>query len=1190
MSPDVTTERKLFNPFPGLRPFETDEAYLYFGRDGQSEEIIRRLARTRFVGVVGTSGSGKSSLVRAGLIPALHGGFMISAGSSWRIALFRPGNNPIRNLAASLSHQDLFGNNEQDNDIATAVLEATLRRSALGLIEATRLAGMEPDETLLVVVDQFEELFRFKEAKKDSPNQDEAAAFAKLLLEAAHQTDMPIYVVLTMRSDYLGDCSQFRDLPEALNDGQYLVPRMTRAQRREAIEGPVAVGGGEIAPRLVQRLLNDVGDDPDQLPVLQHALMRTWDHWQKNRQGMTAIDLVDYEAIGGLAQALDQHADEAYNGLDKRGKKLAEKLFKCLTEKDADNRKIRRATTLEQIRGVGEAEQQEVVHVIDRFRKDGHWFLTPPVGEELTGGTLIDISHESLIRKWKRLDRWVEEECASRDQYLRIVEDALDYQKQQDQGGLWRDPKLKQALDWLESTSPNQAWATSYSPNFDQAVRFLEKSKSRQVAEGAHERKQLAREQERLARDRVRRLLTYGLTVGMMLTVSLAIFATFQWQQATKQRQHAESQRQATLIAISDSYTNKQLDLALLLAVEVNRMSDTGSARSQLLSALQQSPSLIALLHGHTNTVFSVAFSPDDAILASASADGSIRLWDVITRQPLGLPLAGHTDTVFSVAFSPDGTILASASKDQTIRLWDIKTRQPLGVPLAGHTDTVFSVAFSPDGTILVSASKDQMIRLWDVKTRQPLGPALIGHTSEVFSAVFSPEGATLASASRDRTIRLWNVKTHRPIGSPLSGHGDSVMWVTFSPDGTTLTSASGDNTIRLWDVKTQQPVATLAGHTAPVFRIAFSPGGAMLASASGDKTIRLWDIHHRQFFENLSGHSGRVCSIAFSSDGAILASASRDEDIRLWDMKSRKPIRTFSTHDHSENSVAFSPRGVILASTGFDKSIRLWDVKTEQLVGQPLTGHSDWVSSIAFSPDGTLLASASLDKTVRVWDIKAWQLIGTLSGHSAPVNSVVFSPDGSTLASASWDHTIRLWDVKTRQLLDTLSGHSDGVFSVAFSPDGRTIASASGDKTIRLWEVKTRQPIGTLSGHADAVFSVAFNPDGAILASGSADHSVRLWDAKTWLPIGILAGHNGLVLSVAFSPDGRTLASSSHNWAILLWDVDVGSWETRACGIANRNFSAEEWKKFFGDQPYRRTCPDLPISAEAQQADKVSS
>jgi energy-coupling factor transporter ATP-binding protein EcfA2 len=307
------------NPFPGLRPFEVDESHLFFGRSGQSQQLIAKLSATRFLAVVGTSGSGKSSLARAGLLPALYGGFMTGAGSAWRVAIMRPGADAIGNLARALNHTEVFGSEDPENNaLQVAITEATLRRGGLGLVEAVRQANMPATENLLVVVDQFEEIFRVEQGRRDEGYENDKAAFIKLLLGAKNQTETPIYVALTMRSDYMGDCAQFWDLPEAINEGQYLIPRLTREQRRAAITGPVAVAGGEITPRLVNRLLNDVGDNPDQLPILQHALMRTWDEWANKIPAHNAvhegeaIDLCCYEAIGGMAQALSRHADEAF--------------------------------------------------------------------------------------------------------------------------------------------------------------------------------------------------------------------------------------------------------------------------------------------------------------------------------------------------------------------------------------------------------------------------------------------------------------------------------------------------------------------------------------------------------------------------------------------------------------------------------------------------------------------------------------------------------------------------------------------------------------------------------------------------------------------------------------------------------------------------------------------------------------
>ncbi len=329
--------------------------------------------------VVGTSGSGKSSLMRAGLLPALHGGFMAQTASVWHVALMRPGSDPLGNLAEALSKLAPFKVQDELAHFQAAMLRASLSRSSLGLIETCKQAPLPASENLLVVVDQFEELFRFKQEAQKSGHGEEAAAFVQLLLEATRQRDLAIFVVLTMRSDFLGDCAQFRDLPEAINDGQYLIPRMTREQRRSAITGPISVAQGEIADRLVQRLLNNVGDNPDQLPILQHALMRTWDYWHVRRQNNSPLDLRDYAKIGGMAEALSQHADEAYNELpDDRSRKIAEVIFKRLTEKGADNREVRRPTSLQELAEVSEASIADVVTVIERFRQTGRSFLMPP--------------------------------------------------------------------------------------------------------------------------------------------------------------------------------------------------------------------------------------------------------------------------------------------------------------------------------------------------------------------------------------------------------------------------------------------------------------------------------------------------------------------------------------------------------------------------------------------------------------------------------------------------------------------------------------------------------------------------------------------------------------------------------------------------------------------------------------------
>ena len=496
--------KSIKNPFPGLRPFETDEYRLFFGREGQSDALLARLQRTRFLAVVGTSGSGKSSLIRAGLMPALRGGLMAGAGSGWRIAVMRPGGDPIGNLAAELVKKDVLpaAGAGLRADEAEAVIDATLRGGSLGIVDVARQGRLGEHEKLLIIVDQFEELFRFRAAQQNT-TADEAAAFVKLLLEAAQQRDLSIYVVLTMRSDFLGDCAQFQGLPEAINDGQYLIPRMTRDERRFAVTGPVGVTRGKITEPLVNRLLNDVGDNPDQLPILQHALMRTWEHWQAHRRNGEPIAMEHYEAIGTMSDALSRHADEAFNELpDERSRSIAQKLFKALTERGADNREIRRPTRMDALCAIAGASQQEMTAVIDVFRRGGRSFLMPPAGVVLRPDTVIDISHESLIRNWKRLKEWVNEEAQSARYYRRLAETAVLHREGSE--GLMQDPALQIIYDWYEESKPNAAWAERYHPDFDEAVSYLNRSVYARDAAVADRERQRNAELERAQQERER--------------------------------------------------------------------------------------------------------------------------------------------------------------------------------------------------------------------------------------------------------------------------------------------------------------------------------------------------------------------------------------------------------------------------------------------------------------------------------------------------------------------------------------------------------------------------------------------------------------------------------------------------------------------------------------------------------------
>ena len=519
----ASNKRFASSPYPGLRPFETEESDIFFGREQQTDELLVRLHRHRFLAVVGPSGCGKSSLVRAGMIAGLKTGFMCDAGSKWRTASMRPGEHPLAQLAAALLAAAPSGT-EYETDKAPLLIQAALRRGPLSLIEVARELDLCQDTNLLILVDQFEELFRFR--KKGDPN--EADAFVALLLNTAARRDLPIYIVITMRSDFLGDCALFRDLPEAINDGQYLTPRLTREQCAAAICGPARVFGGDVDDPLVNQLLNDFGPDPDQLPVLQHALMRMWHRRLKGSGEATdtspvVLTVDDYESIGGLQYALSRHADEVLADLTPEQQRVAQILFRRLTERGAGRRDTRAPARLQEIADIAGVDPSEVIPVVEAFRRGDRSFLTPRDGP-LESSTLLDIGHESLIRQWHTLSHWVEEEGESAAVYARMKETARLWKK--GSAALWGTPDLEVALAWKRDAHATEEWALRYgtADEFKLAMEFLTASRERQrsLEKEVHEA-YLARIRRANRRTFGSAVLALAMAVGVLLYLYLKV-------------------------------------------------------------------------------------------------------------------------------------------------------------------------------------------------------------------------------------------------------------------------------------------------------------------------------------------------------------------------------------------------------------------------------------------------------------------------------------------------------------------------------------------------------------------------------------------------------------------------------------------------------------------------------------------
>ncbi|MEG4218614.1 AAA-like domain-containing protein, partial [Microcoleus sp. Pol14C6] len=692
---------------------------------------------------------------------------------------------------------------------------------------------------------------------------------------------------------------------------------------------------------------------------------------------------------------------------------------------------------------------------------------------------------------------WVEKQLANLSPYSESFKAWIESDCQ-DESRLLRGQALQEAQTWAagKSLSHLDYQFLNASRELQRRVREIERAieTQRQANKILTEANQtLTKAQQKIRSIRIGTFFFAG--VAMLIATGAIFFAGKQVTQAnnlsnTIQESAFSNQSfisgqtfQALLEALKAGTTFKKLDPSADMRKDI---------KGQVMGALQQAVSEVKernSLEGYSNSVFSVAFSPDGKTLASASGDNTIKLWNLQNQKNIKT-LTGHSGLVRSVAFSSDGKTLASARDDNTIKLWNPQTGKPIAT-LTGHSNPVISVAWSPDGKTLASGSADKTIKLWNLQTQKPLA-TLTAHRSFVNSVAFSPDSLTLASAGADKTIKLWNLQTQKPLAT-LTGHRSFVNSVAFSPDGKTLASASSDKTIKLWNLQTKELIATLTGHSDQVNSVAISPDGKTLASASGDNTIKLWNLQTKEAIATLTGHSTFVNSVAWSPDRKTLASASGDGTIKLWNLQTQKNIKTLTRYSSAVNSVAISPDGLTLAVASADGTIKLWNLQTKEAIAT-LTGHSSFVNSVAISPDGKTLASASSDNTIKLWNLQTKEAIATLTGHSSFVNSVAISPDGKTLASASSDKTIKLWNLQTQKNIKTLTGHSYSVNSVAWSPDGLTLAFASFDKTIKLWNLQTQKPLATLTGHSAQVNSVAISPDGKTLASASSDKTIKLW------------------------------------------------------------------------------------------------
>jgi WD40 repeat protein/DNA-binding SARP family transcriptional activator len=1172
------------NPYRGLRPFQEPDAADFFGRERYVARLLARLSdpdSARFLAVVGPSGSGKSSAVAAGLVPALRRDAIPGSGG-WLVVQIHPGAHPLDEIAAALAplaadpHLPLRDLLEHDD----------------GLVRAAHALLPADGGDLLIVIDQFEELFTL--------TVDDAvrAWLLTALTVAATDPRSRVRVVLTMRADYYDRPLSYRDFGELLAAHTEALTPLGAQELIEAITSPAAAVGVRTDPPLLAEIVAEVVDQPAALPLLQYALTELFDQ----REG-DSLTLNAYRAIGGLSGALAKRAEEIYARSGQSGRYAIQQLFlRLITLGEEGGGDTRRRVPRSELASL-EAEHGAVEAAIDAF---GARRLLTFDRDPVTRAPTVEVAHEALLREWGRLRGWIEQGRDTVRAHRRLGEATREWSAADgDPSFLLRGDRLAR----FEGVVVSSGVALTH----DERT-FIDASLAHRDIETSAESARLAREAnlERRLVVRLRALVAVFATLTVV-AAGLTAFVVLQRLQTEREARLATSRELAAAAVASLDADPERSILLAMVAVDTTRVPDgvvTREAEEALHRALQRSRVVLAVPQGGGG----LAISADGTRFATASRTGVAAVWTVASGSR-DLELRGHAGAISDVAYAPDGSRLATVGSDATVRLWDARTGGQLRV-LRGHSGAVWSAVFSPDGRQLATTGEDGTLRLWDVATGTQTR-LLGGADQQDFGYLipsrpaFSPDGARLASPRGNGTVTVYDLRSGQTVAT-ISGNAWAVADVAFSPDGRRIATASGDGA-RIWDAVSGTPLTTLSGQTGDLEAVAFSPDGARVATAGADATARVFDAASGRQLLALAGHTAEIGEVAFHPAGDRLFTASADGTTRIWDISvaGGRDWLTATGPAQRYGSVAFSPDGATFAVPTDPDGVVVRDSATGA-TRRRLTGYDTTIGMLAFSPDGGRLAGAAgtgatrraANLSVPIWDTATGALVMTLTGHRDEVSAVAFSPDGTRIVTGSWDGTLRLWDAATGaqlRVIDVggdayaltfsadgryvltgvgtdgtltawdaatltaafeLHGHTGYIQSIAVGGDGHVV-SASGDGTARIWDLASRTQLRTLSGHNGAVFAVAVSPDGATIATSGADGMIRLWDAASGLEVLSLFGHDQNVYAVAFSPDRRLLASASTDGTVALHLLPIHEVMALAGSRVTRTLTGPECRQY---------------------------
>jgi WD40 repeat protein len=1224
-------------PYRGLVAFQPQDAEWFFGREALTEQIVDQVISCHAAGgglqvVVGGSGSGKSSLLRAGVVPALSTD-AARGRPAWPMVVLTPGAEPVRQLAAALAAGTRFDAAELaariKTDPATAVADQVMTFiSAARTISPSNGVPVPAPDRLLILVDQFEELFTM------CMDEQERRTFVAALNAAAHSpvpregpqltSAVATVVVLVLRADFYPQASRYPEVAAALQNSQFVVGPLTEDELRRAIAEPATKANLQLDEGLVELLIRDassgsalpgaVQSQAGSLPLLSHALLSTWQRAERGR--MTTRG---YLATGGIRGAVAETAETVYGDLSARQQALAQRMFLRLVNLGDDSTVSRRKVVRGELESTG-GSAAELDDVIEHF-----------IGARLLtmDADTVEISHEALITAWPRLHGWIDSDRDGIRRHRQLADAAKQWRDlDREPGSLYRGGRLHGVRDWAVPLSAGRDLNAL-------ETEFLAASLAAE------------RDEHRTSRRRTHRLqkLIAALTVLAVLAAGLAGYAFWKRGVADRERDLAMS-RQVAITA--DRVRATDPALAAQLSLAAYRIAPTVEARSSLLDATG-SPSVTRIVRPSKGAQ-NVVLSPDGRTMFAAGtgpSDTAVLIWDQSDRlhpRRIGEPLTAHTLPVFGLAISPDGRVLATGGRDQAVRLWDVADPAhpaALGELPGNRAGTIYSLAFAPDGRTLAAGSSGRVVRLWNLDdlTRPALLKSLPALTGSAQSVAFDGSGRMLAAGDATGALYLWDIQDRRNplqvsrtqtgslqlnVVSFVPGKQELVVggikglfqrwdvtkpaapaklpariqvpenWVNsiaFSPNGRFVAIGSSENVAQVWDLTNGGQLVAALPHAEPVSSVTFTNGGRTVVTAGSDGVARLWSIPGPV----ITGPTATVAAAAFTPDGRSLAAFGGGAFL-LNVAQPRVPVALGTgllsplPDEPISGAGALSPDGKTIAAGTTVNSVVLWDVSDParpKALGPPLKGPTAVVESLAFSPDSHVLVAGADDGKVHLWDVsdpgRATALPVAPGADSNYVYTVAISPDGGTLAGVTADGMIRLWDLKDPSRLrefPPVKGSADLLFSTAFSRDGRVLATGSADGTVQLWDVSdpaALTPIGVaLQGPDGTVTSVAFGPDRHILAAGTRSGQVWFWDVSTPdrpATVAILAASSAAVWAVGFSPDGHTVVTGGSDRTVRLWELDPTRAVDLICAAGGDSVSPDEWAKYLPGVPYEPVC-----------------